>query len=203
VRHSPQPSGDSATRLSLLDEARAGDPAAWDRLVDLYGPLVLRWCRSLGLPREAAEDACQETFAAVAKSLASFRMADGPGSFRGWLLAIARNKARDQSRRSRRQPPAAGGSEARELIDAAPAPDLDAEDSAESDRTEVVRRALAMIRRDFDDSTWQAFWAAAVDERPSAEVGTEFGLTANAVRKSKARVLRRLREEFDGLLPGL
>jgi RNA polymerase sigma-70 factor (ECF subfamily) len=198
-----QSSDESSTRLSLLDQARGGDDAAWGRLVDLYGPVVLRWCRSLGLPPHAAEDACQETFAAVARSLTTFHKGDG-GSFRGWLLTIARNKARDLARRDRRQPAvAAGGTEARERVAAAAAPDLDREASVESDRCDVLRRALAVIRGDFDERTWTAFWAAAVDGRASAEVGAELGLSPNAVRKAKARVLRRLREEFEGLLPGL
>lgn len=201
-RPSEPPSDQYPTRLSLLDGARAGDGAAWERLVSLYGPLVLRWCRSLGLREDQAEDACQETFASVAHALGSFRR-PADGAFRGWLLAIARNKVRDRQRRDGRQGAAEGGTEARERIEAAAAPDLDAEGSVESDRVEVLRRALALIRRDFDEKTWQAFWAAAADERPSAEVGAELALSANAVRKAKARVLRRLREEFGGLLPDL
>lgn len=194
----------TSTRLSLLEQASDGHRAAWCRLVELYGPIVLRWCRSTGLSQAAAEDACQETFVAVARNLEAFRRHDR-GSFRGWLLSIARNKARDIARRDRRQPAIAiGGSEATERMAGVPfaeRDELDGKASVESDRREVLQRALAMIRRDFDERTWAAFWAAAVDGRPSAEVGAELGLSANAVRQAKARVMRRLRAEFEGLLP--
>src|SRR5439155_4050455 len=33
-----------ATSLTLLQRAQARQPAAWERLVDLYAPLVLHWC---------------------------------------------------------------------------------------------------------------------------------------------------------------
>ena len=38
-----------STPRSLLGRARAGEPAAWDRLVALYAPLVYQWGRALGL----------------------------------------------------------------------------------------------------------------------------------------------------------
>src|SRR5262249_61127710 len=39
----PQPS--TSTSRSLLERVRADDPAAWERLVGLYSPLVYHWCR--------------------------------------------------------------------------------------------------------------------------------------------------------------
>ena len=38
-----------ATSLTLLQRVQARQPAAWERLVDLYAPLVLHWCRRAGL----------------------------------------------------------------------------------------------------------------------------------------------------------
>ena len=39
-----------------------------------------------------------------------------------------------------------------------------------------------------------------VDEQPSTAVAAELGMTANAVRMAKSRVLRRLREELGDLV---
>jgi RNA polymerase sigma-70 factor (ECF subfamily) len=64
----------------------------------------------------------------------------------------------------------------------------------------LVQRALDLIRGDFDEPTWQAFWATAVEEQNSTEVAARLGVSANAVRKSKARVLRRLRLELTDLI---
>src|SRR5258708_37072862 len=43
------------TPLSLLERARANDPEAWRRLVELYRPLVTFWCNRGGIPAGDAE----------------------------------------------------------------------------------------------------------------------------------------------------
>jgi RNA polymerase sigma-70 factor (ECF subfamily) len=71
------------TPLSLLERARRHDPAAWERLVALYRPLVLFWCRRGGMQGADAEDIGQEVFAAAAAGLDHFHH-DQPGdTFRG------------------------------------------------------------------------------------------------------------------------
>ncbi|HUT93224.1 MAG TPA: hypothetical protein VMY37_27415 [Thermoguttaceae bacterium] len=45
----PDPSDPSSLSSTLLDRVRAQRPEAWQRLVDLYGPVVCRWCRQSGL----------------------------------------------------------------------------------------------------------------------------------------------------------
>jgi len=74
-----------STASSLLERVKLRQPGAWERLVDLYGPLIYRWCRRLGLAADDGPDVVQEVFAAAAAQLPSFRR-DRPGdSFRGWL----------------------------------------------------------------------------------------------------------------------
>lgn len=53
-----------------------------------------------------------------------------------------------------------------------------------------------MVRSEFEDRTWQAFWRVAVEGHATAEVAADLGITANAVRQAKSRVLRRLRQEL-------
>jgi RNA polymerase sigma-70 factor (ECF subfamily) len=57
-----------------------------------------------------------------------------------------------------------------------------------------------LIRADFEEHTWQAFWAVAVDGRPGTDVAAELGMTPGAVYVAKSRVLRRLREDLGELL---
>ena len=64
----------------------------------------------------------------------------------------------------------------------------------------MYERCVRLIRTEFEERTWRAFWAAAVDGRPAAEVAAELGMSPGAVYIAKSRVLKRLREEFDGLL---
>ena len=45
-----------ATSRSLLDRVRVADEAAWDRLVTLYAPLVMHWCRLGSLDEQDADE---------------------------------------------------------------------------------------------------------------------------------------------------
>ena len=102
--------GDLPTSLTLLDRVRGRDPAAWQRLVHLYGPLVQTWCRHWGVTGPDAEDVAQEVFQAVAAGVGEFRR-DRPGdTFRGWLKGIVRHKLLDhlRGRPVRPVPPGAG-----------------------------------------------------------------------------------------------
>jgi RNA polymerase sigma-70 factor (ECF subfamily) len=183
---------------SLLVRVRAQDQAAWGRLVSLYTPLVYRWCRRGGLKGEDAADVGQEVFRSVARKIDDFRR-DGSGtSFRAWLHAITRHKIIDHYRRAESQEAAAGGSEAQtrlqELADGA----LTAADETEEANL-LYRRAVELIQVEFEDSTWRAFWRVVIEGAPAGDVATELGITRNAVYLAKARVLRRLRDEFADL----
>jgi RNA polymerase sigma-70 factor (ECF subfamily) len=63
-----------------------------------------------------------------------------------------------------------------------------------------MHRALALIRGDFEPRTWAAFWRSAVEGATAAEVSSELNLSIDAVYQAKSRVLRRLREELQGLV---
>ncbi len=45
-----------------------------------------------------------------------------------------------------------------------------------------------------------AFWRVAVEDLSPSEVAAEMGISANAVRQAKSRVLRRLKEEMGDLI---
>jgi RNA polymerase sigma-70 factor (ECF subfamily) len=64
----------------------------------------------------------------------------------------------------------------------------------------LYRRALELMVRDFEPKTWKAFWGVVVEGRRAAEVAADLGMTENAVYLAKARVLARLREEFQDLI---
>jgi RNA polymerase sigma-70 factor, ECF subfamily len=190
------------TSLSLLERARANDATAWQRVMELYRPLVLHWCARQGVRAEDAEDVAQEVFSAAALALASFHR-DRPGdTFRGWLHGITRNQALMHFRRNRGEPCAEGGSAARLELENLPDPvagPQDAEDEAAA-VSRLYRRALEYVRGEFTERLWQAFWRTAIDERTPADVGAELGMTPAAVRQAKSRVLRRLKQELGEVL---
>lgn len=80
----------------IVASARAGDLAAFERLVRSYQVEVWRLCLHLLRDPEAAEDATQETFIRVFRFIGRYK---GDSKFTTWLLSVARNCAHDELRR--------------------------------------------------------------------------------------------------------
>jgi RNA polymerase sigma-70 factor (ECF subfamily) len=195
-----RPAPAQATSLSLLERARANDPAAWRRLVELYAPLVRFWCRRGGVPDQDGEEVSQEVFAGAAGALGQFRR-DRPGdTFRGWLRVITRNQVLQYFRRNRGRPRAEGGSEALAGLEEVADPLAGCAADETEEVGQLYRRALEQVRGEFEEKTWQAFWYAAVEARPPADLAGELGMSAAAIRQAKSRVLRRLKQEVGDLL---
>jgi RNA polymerase sigma-70 factor, ECF subfamily len=192
-------SSSTRTPRSLIERARANDPAAWATLVDLYAPLVHRWCRRWDLRGPDAADVLQDVFLAVAAHLDQFRRDRSGDTFRGWLRVILKNKVTDHFRRLGREPGGEGGTEAQLRFARVPEP-LPPEDASVDDAEPLLlRRCCDLIRGEFHPRTWQAFWATAVEGRPAADVAAELGMSPVGVRVAKSRVLQRLREALGDL----
>jgi RNA polymerase sigma-70 factor (ECF subfamily) len=192
---------ESGTSLSLLQRIKNGDNSGWQRVVELYSPLARHWCRRWGVEGADADDVLQEVFRSAAESIASFRRDRDGDTFRGWLRAITRHRALAFCRNRDRRQAAAGGSEAQQRLYEIPERDDAVSDPEEAEHfSALVHRALSQLRGEFEPRSWQAFWRTAVDDQPSTAVASELGMTANAVRMAKSRVLRRLREELGELV---
>lgn len=188
----------TATNLSLLDRARTRDETAWQQLVDLYSPLVIKWCKRLNINPEATADCIQDVFSAVARSLDTYHPPGTTGAFRGWLWTITRNKLRDAVRRNRGAVQAVGGSTALAALHALPEQleQLDDEPSEATDSAELTSRALKQIEASFAVQTWQAFWRTVVDGLPTDVVAAQLNLTTAGVRQARSRVMRKLRQQL-------
>jgi RNA polymerase sigma-70 factor, ECF subfamily len=197
------PSEPSSISSTLLERVRARRPEAWQRLVDLYGPVVYGWCRQLGVSQADAADVVQDVFAAVTADIGRFRR-DRPGdSFGAWLRTITRHRVCDHFRRRQGQPAADGGTSAYErLLNLAEAQGESSLAPAVENKAWFSRRMLELVRAEFENRTWEAFWRIVVDGQSPAEVAAAMGLSLPAVYKAKSRVLRRLRQELGGLEPG-
>lgn len=188
-----------STSHTLLQRAGRLEPAAWERLCALYGPIVHGWCRRSGLQESDAADVVQEVFRAVFQNLGEF-VRQG-GVFHAWLWTITANQVRLHFRRAKDQPTVALGSrQDQELPDSDPPPSDDAEPDAETTRQRIVRRALELVRGDFNEQTWQIFVRTTLQGESCQEVAAALRINANAVHQARYRVLSRLRQELDGLL---
>jgi RNA polymerase sigma-70 factor (ECF subfamily) len=191
----------NATSLSLLERARGKDPEAWRRLVQLFGPLVVYWCRRSGLDEHDSADLMQEVFRSVSGSIDRFQREKATDSFRGWLWGVTRNRLRDHFRKQVDRVAAVGGSDAQAQLVEIPDEEPPCEDlSSVASRGSLIRGALELVRGDYEDRSWQAFWRVAVDGQSPADVANEFGLTVFAVYQIKYRLTQRLRTELAGLV---
>ncbi|MDA1052620.1 MAG: sigma-70 family RNA polymerase sigma factor [Planctomycetota bacterium] len=195
------PSIVDATSISLLDRVRASDPQAWTAFCRLYAPLVYGWARQVGLQDEDAADVGQEVFRTVATRIETFERLRH-GSLRRWLWTITRNKLGDYMRLANRTPQAPGGSSAYHHLQQLPdsPPDDASEATGSRTRASVLHAALQLIQSEIEPTTWQIFWRSTVDGDSTDEIARDLGMTGNAIRQAKFRVLRRLRRELDGVL---
>lgn len=194
-------SGSASTSRSLLCGLKENDSQAWDRLVELYAPLVIHWCRRLNVPEQDLGDIFQDVFQSLAKNINQFRK-DRPGdTFRGWMRIITRNKVYDHFRKTGRQPGAIGGTEASKQLSQFPDAELD-DDQSDDDtaHNDLFLRSLELIRQDFAKQTWDAFWQVVVDGKTPKEVGEDLSMRPGTVRVAKSRVLHRLRRELGDVL---
>lgn len=191
----PSPTGASppATRPSLiLRLPDAADSAAWEEVVQIYGPLVFRLARKQGLQAADAEDLVQEVFTAVSKQVESWLQRSDRGPFRAWVLRIARNIAVNALTRRPLGGAALGGSwQGLSQIEARPG-----EISSEFDleyQQEVFRWAADQVRQSVAESTWLSFQLTHIDQLSVAQAAEKIGISAGAIYIARCRVMNRLK----------
>jgi RNA polymerase sigma-70 factor (ECF subfamily) len=176
------------TSASLLERLRQPAGDAWARFVELYTPLLHRWACRLGLQEADAADLVQDVFGTLVQKLPAFEYDPGR-SFRGWLRTVLVHHWYNWPRRG-----------AVPLNVDLPGSDPADEVQEEEYRCYLVGRALKVMQTDFEPPTWKACWECVVNGRSAAEVADELGVSTAAVYIARSRVLRRLREEFRGMI---
>jgi RNA polymerase sigma-70 factor (ECF subfamily) len=185
----------------LLERLRKAGPdaAEWQRLQDIYLPLIRSWLRRVPGTAEEVDDLSQEVLLVLFRELGSFeRRRDG--AFRAWLRQITLNRIRAfQKTRGRRW--GIGGQEVGTLLAnlSDPISDLAREWDEEHDQ-QVLNRLLALVKPDFQPHTWEAFTRSALPGEPVVRVARELGMSEVAVMQAKFRVLKRLRDETGELI---
>jgi RNA polymerase sigma-70 factor (ECF subfamily) len=179
------------TSISLLERLKqppAQEP--WARFVNLYTPLLFYWARRLGLQETDAADLVQDVFALLVKKLPQFTYKRDQ-SFRGWLRTVMYNQWR-----KRRADLMVTNADLSGVVD----PEQAADVGDVEFQQQLTVRALQLMQAEFQPSTWRACWETVVCDRPAAEVARELGISVNAVYLARSRVLRRLRQELEGML---
>ena len=138
------------TSLSLLQRAsQSADSDSWNRLVELYSPLVRAWLRSYEVQDSDANDLVQEVLLAVSKDLGKFSHGGRPGAFRGWLKAILVNRLRKFWRARDRGPRARGDSDIDARLAQLDDPDSEMSQIWNREHDQYVLRQLLALARAF------------------------------------------------------
>lgn len=180
-----------STRNSLLLRLKRPDEQSWRTFVDLYTPLVFRFCVSRRLQEADALDVTQNVFMEVSRAIGDFEYDRTRGRFRSWLGTITWRQIvrfHDCQQRNRVEVDRVQVLNAEEAT-------VDAQWTDEFN-AHVHATALRRIRPEFDERTWEAFHRLWFDDQDPAEVAALWGKQRGWAYKVKFNVLQRLEEEI-------
>jgi len=172
--------GEQDERLAAL--AAGGDRDAFDALVTRHRQAVYRLCWSAAGNAADADDAAQETFVRMYRSLPSY---DPARPFGPWLRKIAWNCGLTARRDRNAGVPGVAGGEAPEAVDPAPDPEEAASDKEESHR---VAEAMAGLPAELR----MVMVLRAVEGLSYAEIALAAGIPAGTVMSRLSRARTRL-----------
>jgi len=162
----------------LVRAAAAGDRAAFGELYVRYARLV-HGILLARVPPEEADDLVQDVFLSAMRQVRGLRTV---AAFRGWLAAIARNRAMDYFRQARPRVP----------LEESMKHELHARDAG-LDAVEV----LDLIRR-LPEAYREPLILRLVEGMTGPEIACRTGLTADSVRVNLCRGMKMLRELVGG-----
>jgi len=92
------PSASQDTDADLATAHLAGDPAAFERLVERYAPPLIGYMRRLTGSDDDAQDISQETFVRLFKNIAKLDLSQ---PLKPWLFRVATNLCRNLAKRKK------------------------------------------------------------------------------------------------------
>jgi RNA polymerase sigma-70 factor (ECF subfamily) len=176
-------------RLKNLD-----DGAHWQEFYQLYSGLIVGVARGAGLREAEAEDALQATMASVSKNISNFEANPTRGSFRAWLLIMARWRIQDQFRK--RMPVVESPRDAREsteitpTVERVPAPqEVDFDELCDAEwRQQLLKQAMKELQVAVKAEHYQVFHLLFIEQKPVLEVARMLGKNQAQVYLIKHRV---------------
>lgn len=182
------------SRASLILRLQdAKDMAAWDEFAAIYGPVVFNVATSRGFQAADAENLVQEVFMAVASSISNWLQRDDRGSFRAWLLRIARNAAVDMITQKATRSLGQDGSEAQVQLANLPAPsELSSALDLEYERM-VFQWAAHRVRGSVAEHTWQAFWLTCIEDLSVEEAAAQLNTRPGNIYFARSRIMARIK----------
>ncbi len=189
------------TSKSLLLRAQTGGSDAWDRIVNLYQPLIRAWLSRYSVSSNDSADITQDVLLALSQELPNFEHNGRIGAFRNWLCQITLNRCRRYWESSKNRNPKSGSDSVYAMIQQLedPSSELSERWAAEHD-AHVLKVLLKSIDPEFDRETMTAFRKSAIESLPAAQIAKLLNWKVGQVYKAKFQVMTRLRQEAEGLI---
>lgn len=186
------------TRQSLLLRIRESkDNESWTTFVSVYTPVIHAYALRKGMQDADAADVTQQVMRSVFQAIPDFEYDPSKGSFRGWLFTITRNciiKAVDKRSRT---PTATGDTSFQQSLQMQQATNDEEEAWNRDHELYLFRCAAERVKHEFKESTWEAFWKAAVEALSPEQTANKLGISVGAVYIAKSRVIARIRAEIE------
>lgn len=178
------------TRMSILEglQNQTQDQNAWERFVDLYGPLISAFCRKRVSDQDASE-ITQEVFWRIFRYIKGLKYDRSRGSFGGWVGQITRNEIKQHFARKQK--------ESRSRLSNDVLREIEAKTTLgewEDDYNAwVVSRAMQQVRDEVSEDIWNLFELTTNGEAPQ-EVAKRLNVKISRVYKARWAIADRLRQ---------
>lgn len=178
----------------LVAAAKAGDPKAFEELVNRYEKKIFRLTMNITRNKEDAEDAMQDAFMKAYSHLHTF---EEESRFYTWLVRIAANEALMRLRKRRvnqfsLDEPIEGDDEIipRDIEDWGPSPE---QRYAQSELHEILNKVIDQLSPEFR----VVFVLRDVEGLSTEETASSLGISVAAVKSRLLRARLRLRQKLD------
>ncbi|ADV82342.1 sigma-70 family RNA polymerase sigma factor [Terriglobus saanensis] len=184
--------------VALVERARAGDQAAFEKLVRQYDRQIFRTAQHITQNREDAEDITQDVFLKAYRKLDQFQ---GNSKFSTWLTRIAVNESLMRLRKRKTSRTVSmdqdvqteEGSIPRDFADWSPNPE---QNFTQSELSEILKKTIAGLAPGFRT----VFTLRDIENLSTEETAEALGLSVPAVKSRLLRARLQLRERLSRYL---
>jgi RNA polymerase sigma-70 factor, ECF subfamily len=183
------------TSVTLLEGLRDNaNQDAWGRFDARYRPMILAFCRKLGLSPQDAEDVAQETLVTFLSAYREGRYEREKGRLKSWLFGMAQFRIGDFRRRvSRKEQLLADRTDVPGFLANVADPNTISRVWEEEWSRAVLRECMERVRQETDPVNMQAFELYTLQDWDPQRIADHLGITRQGVYRAKNRIMDRIK----------
>ncbi|MCX7665875.1 MAG: sigma-70 family RNA polymerase sigma factor [Gemmataceae bacterium] len=180
------------TRSELLARLKKDEEDSWNEFVSLYAGFIKKVCIRQNLQDSDASDIVQQVCMEWFRACKGFEYDPKKGRFRDYLCQMVSNAITKLKKKKRVQP---------ELDEDSLCEDDPLQKMIETEYREcMVKKAITIVKSEFEPITYQAFEWTEFNGMKIREVAQKLGIKTNTVSKYRSRVKERLQKIIGDLL---